>query len=173
MPPPLDFLLWVIFGLSGVHLAALAATAYLGSGGGWRGLLPAAMVCVWMAGGLSVSTRVWILPEERENWALPFLSLRGLAMLRLLLRAEGANGGAGAAGDKEGRADGHEEAGREAARGRRLRRLEPSLVLPTALFCLLWQFAPFVLAMQTIAALAAGLTGAFSVGTYDGTTQLG
>ena len=122
MPAPLDFLLWVVFALSGVHLAALAATAYLGSGGGWRGLLPAAMVCVWMAGGLSVSTRVWILPEERENWALPFLSLRGLAMLRLLLRAEGANGGAGAAGDEGARADGQDRRRRQARTRWRRRR---------------------------------------------------
>ena len=80
--PPLNFLLWLIFACSGLHVAVLAGTAYLSAGGGVRGVLPAVVFGLWMFAGSELATRVWVLPEERENWALPFLSLRTLCTVQ-------------------------------------------------------------------------------------------
>ena len=81
----LEFALGGVVALSGVHLTLLLVIAYEAGG---RSTLAALGMGVWYYGGLSLSTRIWLLPEEREHYALPFLSLRVLFLSRALREAE-------------------------------------------------------------------------------------
>jgi hypothetical protein len=81
---PFDFLMSVLFGLSGALWVLVLLSAWCGAGGGVHGLLPAAAAGGWLVACLDMSTRVWMLPQERENWALPFLALRSLALVLFL-----------------------------------------------------------------------------------------
>ena len=184
-----------MFGLSGLHVAALAAAAYLGAGGGARGILPVVAVVVWMAASPELATRVWVLPEERENWALPFLSLRALATMQLLQRRESSDLSSSRTttiprvADTAGHVAGATElttdqvyfpvkhwlktrfafTARPQAPHRTYLTDSPGQLLGvwlwTTLFCLMWQFAPFVMALQALAALLTFLAHGISAAT--------
>lgn len=112
-----------------------------------RGVMPAVVFGLWMLAGSELATRVWVLPEERENWALPFLSLRMLCTVQLLQRSH-----------PRWPVEPHRQTQCERNCPPRNSVLLASLWTSTLLFGTCWQFAPFVLAVQAIAALLVFLT---------------
>ena len=128
---PFQFILVIIFALSGLHLVGLMLISQRIAGKGLCGLFSTFAVAIWMGGMLIVSTRVWVLPEERENWALPFLTMRTFFLVKHLSAAppDVAVGNAHAS----------------------LLSRHRSLIGSTVIFLLFWQFSPFVMLVQTMA----------------------
>ncbi|CAE7217113.1 Dpy19l3 [Symbiodinium natans] len=125
---------WVLISFNGAGCAALVFTAFL-MGGGFSGLVCGSLYAALCFGGTQAGTRLGGASMAlREHWGVPALLLQNLFLSALVLQP--------------------------GAAGLRHRWLRLMLAAGTAILELSWQFAPFLLLLQLLAALGAHVLGA-------------